>query len=402
MRKSSPHLATEQADGARPWRKRLWRKTSYVVTLALVLVVIAGVVIGGWHAVNSYAASNSVNCTPNAILVNPCRPWLGAAAGRNPGTPAFHLSQDPISQANYLDSLVGRNLDIFRFFHQPTGNNDLGDLPLDPSVGDGKAEIHFSESSSTYVDVNWKPANTWAEADGSNATINAAIAQAAKNIAAVAPHKIFLTVWHEPQDDVSAFDNSTEQTACQSDPNFKGLSPQTQAGTPDQYQAMWHNVQTIFKQQGVTNVVWAMNYMSYTPLNCLIPDLWPGNQSIDWVLYDSYARINNQTFADTAGAFYKVLQKDSSPSVNFDSKPWGLGEFNDCNPPVPQDAITYFNDARTAFQANTYPNLKMYMVFAEVGIHGRQGCLTDYNNQGQLWPAKQAAFNQLAKAVLNK
>jgi len=394
MRKSSPQPTTEQADEARPWWKRLWRKSRYVVTLALVLMVLAGVVIGGWHAANSHAASNNINCTPNAILVNPCRPWFGAAAGKNPGAPS-----DSLSQAEYLDSLVGQNLDIFRFYHRPSGSNDQGDLPLDPQTATGKAELHFVESSTTYIDVNWKPASTWAEADGGNQTVNAEIIQVAKNIKAVAPHKIFLTVWHEPQNDVSAFDNSAEQNACQSDPNFNGLKGS--AGTPGDYTKMWHNVQTIFNQQGVTNVVWAMNYMSYISFNCLIPYLWPGNQSVDWVLYDTYAR-GNKTYAESSGAFYSVLQKDSSMSVDLNSKPWGLGEFNDCNPPVPQDAITYFNDVRTAFQANTYPKLKMYLVFADIGPQGKSGCLTNYNDQGQPFPAKQAAFNQLAKAVLNK
>lgn len=384
MHESSSNPATIQAAWTRPWYKRIWRKPTSLVSVALALIVIGGVVIGGWHAINSHAASS---CTPNAILVNPCRPWFGAAAHGNPGA-----ASDPISQANYLEKLVGQNLDVFRFYHNP------GDLPLDKTTETGKAELHFAQRANTYIQVNWKPASTWAAAGGSNASINAEIKQVADNIKAVAPHKIFLTVWHEPENDVSAFDNSTEQAACKSDPNFKGLKGS--AGTPDQYQAMWQNVENIFKQQGVTNVVWAMNYMSYPPFYCLIPYLWPGNQLVDWVLYDTYG--HSKGYAATAGAFYQVLQKDSSSSVNLDSKPWGLGEFNDCSPKNPQDTITYFNDAEAAFKANTYPRLKMYLVYADTGNNAGPGCLTNYNDKGQLYPAKQTAFNQLAKAVLNK
>ncbi|HEY7415527.1 MAG TPA: hypothetical protein VH593_10065 [Ktedonobacteraceae bacterium] len=383
MYKSSCQPTTERADETRPWWKRLWRKSSYVVMVALVLMVIASLVIGGWYSAKSHAASA---CTPSAILVNPCRSWFGAAASGNPGAPP-----DKISQANYLEKLVGQNLDIFRFY------NASGDQPLDPQAATGQAEIHFANRANTYIQVNWKPASTWPAAGGGNATVNAQIKQVANNIKAVAPHKIFLAVWHEPENDVSAFDNSAQQTACKNDPNFKGLKGN--AGTPDQYQAMWHNVENIFNQQGVTNVVWAMNYMSYPPFYCLVPYLWPGNQYVNWVLYDTYG--HSKGYANTAGAFYKVLQKDSSASVDLNSKPWGLGEFNDCTPTVPHDAITYFNDAEAAYKANTYPKLKLYMVYADTGNGAGPGCLTNYNSSGQLYPAKQTAFNQLAKAVLN-
>jgi len=334
------------------------------------------------YAVNS--------CKPDAILVNPCRPWFGAAASGNPGAPSG--SNDHISQAKYLETLVGQRLDIFRFYHKP------GDLPLDPHTKTGQAEISFANRANTYIQVNWKPASPWAEADGTNVTVNAQIARVAANIKAVG-HPIFLTIWHEPENDVSAFDNKAEQTACQNDPHFQHLKGS--AGTPNQYKLMWQNVERIFKQQGVSNVVWAMNYMSYAPWFCLIPYLWPGNQLVNWVLYDTYSGGDNG-YADTAGAFYKLLQKDSSPSVDFTSKPWGLGEFNDCHPKAPQDAITYFKGAETAFKANTYPKLKMYMVFADSDNNAGPGCLTNYNDKGQPFPAKQQAFNQLAKAVLNK
>jgi hypothetical protein len=401
MRKRSFHPATEHDNGTRPRQKHLWRKTSFVVPLVLVLMVIGAVVIGGWHAANSHAANSHAAspCTPNALLVNPCRPWFGAAAHGNPGTP-----NDPLSQADYMDKLVGQKLDIFRFYHRPVGPNGLADLPLDKNNEDGRAELSLVNRANTYIQVTWKPATTWAAAGGGNASINAEIKQVAKNIADVAPHKIFLIVWVEPENDVSAFDNKAEQTACQSDPHFKGLKGK--AGTPDQYKALWQNVETIFKntfqQLHVTsNVVWVMNYMSYPAFFCLVPSLWPGNQLVDWVLYDTYAR-GSQTYAETAGVFYHLLQKESSASADFDSKPWGLGEFNDCTPATPQDAITYFHDVKAAFQANTYPKLDLYSVYASTGNDASPGCLTNYNASGQPFPTKQAAFNQLATAVLNK
>lgn len=389
MCKSLRDPASKTDDWTRQWQKRIWRKPGHFVPLVLVLVV-TSIAISSWQP--AYARQTASTCTPNAILVNPCRPWFGAAAEGNPGAPS-----DPISQGTYLEQLVGQQLDIFRFYHKP------GNLPLAQNDQTGKAENYFVNRANTYIQVNWKPATTWAAAGGSDATVNAQIKQAAMNIAAVAPHKVLLTIWHEPENDVSAFDNSAEQTVCKSDPNFKGLKGS--AGTPNQYKAMWQNVQNIFEnvfqqEHVANNVVWAMDYMSYPPFYCLIPYLWPGNQAVNWVLYDTYAN-GNKGFADTAGAFYNVLQQDSSPSVDLNSKPWGLGEFNDCNPKNPQDAVTYFQDAEAAFKANTYPRLKMYLVYADTGNNAGPGCLTNYDANGQPFPAKQAAFNQLAQAVLN-
>src|SRR5579884_2935209 len=172
MHKSSRCPATKKDDGTRQWHKQIWRQSSYFMPLALVLVLISAVFSSCYPA---YGNQTTSNCTPDAILVNPCRPWFGAAASGNPGA-----SRDQISQANYLEKLVGRPLDIFRFYHNPSGGS--GGLPLDKADKTGQAEIHFAERSNTYIQVNWKPASTWAAAGGGNATINAQIKQAADNI----------------------------------------------------------------------------------------------------------------------------------------------------------------------------------------------------------------------------
>ena len=64
-------------------------------------------------------------CAPSPMLVNPCRPWFGAAANGNPGA-----SDSKVAQFDYLERLGGQRLDIFRDYHSAPGSNALGDLPL--------------------------------------------------------------------------------------------------------------------------------------------------------------------------------------------------------------------------------------------------------------------------------
>jgi len=356
-----------------------------VSTLAVVFIVVAGLGALGAYLVAGRGASNGPqalrDCTPSAILVNPCRPWFGAAANGNPGA-----SASKVAQFDYLEKLVGHRLDIFRDYHSPPGSNALGDLPLN---GD---ELQLARRPGTYIDVNWKPAATFAQAAGGNPVVNRQIDHVAASIKSIAPHKIFMTIWWEPQNDIT------------SDPGGNCyLNPTATGGTTAQYIAMWRNVERRFRAAGVTNVVWVMDYQA--PQNgrydCLVPLLWPGNNLVDWVVYDTYSRKPQATWENTVGRFYRVLSNDSSPSVNFNAKPWGLGEFSTCSNPSTAAASDFYVQAKSAFEANTYPRLKMFLAYADAGgPRAGPGCLSNYNQSGQPDAAKQASFNEFAKAVL--
>jgi hypothetical protein len=300
-------------------------------------------------------------CAVSAVLVNSCRPWLGAVVGLNPAAPPSSMAQWA-----YLERLLDHHLDIFRDFNAPGGTGRIGSIPLNAN------ELYFVKQPGTYLDVNWKPADSWVQADGGDATVNASIKQAADNIKAVAPHKIFLTIWSEPQNDVSGGSN------C---PDLKGS-----AGTPAQYRQMWRNVENIFQAQGVHNVVWAMDYQTLASFYCLLPQLWPGNDEVDWVLYDSYDHDNKtgSSWSNTVGRFYQELQQVSSPGVDFDAKPWGLGEYGVCGNKNAANARQYFVQARQSIESGTYPKLEMYNMFTSLANHPGKACLPDYDYNGQL------------------
>ena len=88
---------------------------------------------------------------------------------------------------------------------------------------------------------------------------------------------------------------------------------------------MWRNVRARFDALGVENVVWVMNYMGYPTWDCVVEDLWPGNDYVDWVMWNPYPR--NTSWTLRIGHFYDLLTAKSDAEHDFLSKPWGLGEF---------------------------------------------------------------------------
>lgn len=364
------------------------RRPVSLALVAVTAVVVGAVGAGAYLLIRPSGTSSSGslppgqhgNCTPSAILVNPCRPWFGAAAN---GFAQAGFSK--VAQFDYVQRLVGHRLDIFRDYHSPPGTA-LGELPLTSD------ELQMAKRPNTYIDVNWKPAQTWAQAGGGDPAVNAEIDHVAASIKSVAPHKIFMTIWWEPQNDV------TGGTTCPT-------SPKATAGTPAEYIAMWRNVEQRFHAAGVTNVVWAMDYQA--PYNgqwdCLVPQLWPGNNLVNWVLFDTYSRNSQTTWDNTVGRFYNVLSHDSSARVNFDSKPWGVGEFGTCSNNDVNVARDYYLQAKAALDANTYPRLKMYLAYDDSGGPAAgSGCLTNTDNNGLTDGTKQHNFNQFAGAVLSR
>jgi hypothetical protein len=340
-----------------------------------VLLIATGCVV----VIGTNTATADPVCTVSPVLVNSCRAWLGAAAAGNPGAP-----HSPVGQFNYLqNTLVGKPLDVFRDYDNCTGTGcSIGNVPM----ASGSPEATFAKAGKI-VDINWKPATNWA--DVANGKVDAEINQAAANIKALGTEKVFLTVWHEPQNDV------TSAPGCGT---LKG-----KAGTPADYVAMWHHVETIFQNRHVTNVVWNMDYMSSAGKNgafdCLVPRLWPGNGLVDWVTWDTYSR--GMTWDQTSGRFYHLLETDNSSATDFESKVWGIGEFGTCKQPdTGTTAIQYFDSVRTAVTGDTYPRLKMYLIFADTGNDSGPGCLTDYDTNGTKDMPKQKAFNDLADTIL--
>lgn len=302
-------------------------------------------------------------CTPTAKLVNPCRPWLGAYGHGYP-----QVASDLSSQVTYHEQRVGRQGDIVR------GNYHVGPQYLTPS------EKHYAARPSTILLIDWKPSTRWAAAGGGDPAVNHVVDAMADSIRSVTPHKVMLVVAHEPENDVSSGTGCHRKSAIG-------------AGSPAEYRAMWANVRKRFAARGATNVVWVMNYMGYKPYDCLVPQLWPGNGLVDWVMMDAYGTRANPLIDHSVGRFYRFLESASDSGHAFLSKPWGLGEFS-IHGVTQAQAYAYWDSVKAAVHNSTYPKLKAFVVFDSNGGQGDNRVA--YAINGAYDPAEQAHYNAFA------
>jgi hypothetical protein len=243
-------------------------------------------------------------------------------------------------------------------------------------------DIQVANTPGEILQLNWKPTYTWADANGSNATVNAQIDAMANSIKSLGSTKIFLTLYHEPENDVSGGAS-----------NCPGISYKGSAGTPADYRAMWANVEARFNALGVTNVVWDMNYMGYAGWDCMVNDLWPGNSLVDWVFFESYSG-SNATYSSTTGHFYNLLTSLSDSTHNYLSKPWGIGEFGTfADTAAGQEQ--YYLGIKNALDTNEFPNIKLMSVFDSIGVNYDER--VDIGPNGQTDPQELANFVTLAK-----
>jgi len=328
------------------------------------LVVLTSLVVGGLLPQPGRAAS--AGCRPNAVLVNPCRPWLGASANRYPQVTATLKPQ-----ILYHEQRIGRQVDIVHAY-----NNPGAVLTSD--------EIALATRPDTMLYLNWKPTLTWADADGSDQATNASIDAMAQSIQALGSTKIFLAVFHEPEKSVSG-----TPAGCSSP------GPGT-AGTTDDYRAMWHNVRARFDALGVSNVVWVMNYLSYAPYRCMDADLWPGNDLVDWVAFDNYGTGGQPDFVTNVGSMYDFLNSSSAPEHDYASKPYALAEWGINGTTVtPQQTYDYIDQAKSAVEDDVFPNIEAYMVFDNAGPDGSENRVS-YQNGGVYDPVRQQHYTAFA------
>jgi hypothetical protein len=219
------------------------------------------------------------------------------------------------------------------------------------------SDVQVAQTPDKILLVNWKPAYTWSDAAGGNATVNSQIDAMANSIKALGSTKVLLTIFHEPENDVSGGAPNCPSTI------YKGS-----AGTPADYRAMWSNVEARFAALGVTNVVWVMNYMGYTGWDCMIDDLWPGNSLVDWVLWDPY-ESDNEDFSQSVGNFYSELTTLSDSDHDYLSKPWGLGEFGDRSV-SDANQENFYTTVAHSLDVNQFPKLKLLTLYDAIGSTG--------------------------------
>ncbi len=276
------------------------------------------------------AAAADPVCTISAKLVNSCRPWLGAESGGY-GVTGFR------SRMLEHEARIGRQVDIVHAYNGAGAvlSNDMVTLAKRPG---------------TIGMYNWRVSLNWAAGDGRSLLVNTQIDAMAASIKALGSTKIMLSLYHEPESSITPGGS----------PRCPAHSLNGTSGTTTDYVNMWHNVRARFDALGVDNVVWVMSYTGYVTAHCLTKDLWPGNDYVDWVMWDPYPK--NASWTATVGSFYNYLTANSDAEHDFLSKPWGLGEFGYVGSSQTA-AYAMYDEARRNVQNGVHPKLKAYIVW---------------------------------------
>ncbi len=303
------------------------------------------------------------NCTVASNLVNSCRELIGAAVnnyqdiGFSNFTPSPQISngigadsQKRIKNIAYHEQRIGSKLDIIHTYHRQ------GDALNDTD------KYFLNRDSTTTIFANYKPIITkWSDIHTADADIQKMINSVK---AETNNKKIFMTLHHEPEDDVVS--GATGCSTYKASASF---------GTPADYRYMWSYVVTKFRENNVNNVVWVMDYMNYSGWDCMVDDLYPGNDLVDWVMFNGYAMSSNEVntgFEANIQRFISLMdsiQLSDSTKYSFSTKPWGIVEWGvraQINPAggyVYPDQNKYFQQAKNSIIANKFPNIKAYMIY---------------------------------------
>ena len=123
--------------------------------------------------------------------------------------------------------------------------------------------IHFATRAQTMLFTDWNPTDTWANITNQNAAID----QMAASVKSLGTRGCSWPC------------GTNRRTTCPRAGTRTVRTRSTKARP-----ALWPTTRTCggiptarFTSDGVRNVVWVMDYMNYSPFDCLVPDLWPGN-----------------------------------------------------------------------------------------------------------------------------
>jgi hypothetical protein len=263
----------------------------------------------------------------------------------NPGNTG--LSYDQSFARN--ESMMGRTADIMHYYYK-----DDQHFPNQPVI-----DRAHEPGKNRMLLLNWKTAtdHTWAEVAAG--AVDARIDSEATYLKSHFTDKFFLTIWHEPENDVIPTAGS-------------GM-------TASDYAAMFRHVVLRLRGDGVTNAVTVICYEA-TPAwasKSWWPQLWPGADVVDWMGQDSYSSSTND-FAGLVNrvapysypnwdGFYNWAQR-VAPGKPMMLPEWGMGEtsgdpsrkaafFNSIAGQLPQwpavKAIVYWNNPGTTYDIDS-------------------------------------------------
>src|SRR5690349_2206569 len=128
-------------------------RNSRLARVVAIGVALAGAVVGLSVGNTTTSTAAGVDCTPDAQLWNPCRPWYGSSSN------AYSQVSGARNQYLYLEQRTQRQLDMVHTYHavgQGTANRLTDD------------DLYFINRPNTILYTNWALTKDFKSADGSN------------------------------------------------------------------------------------------------------------------------------------------------------------------------------------------------------------------------------------------
>ena len=289
--------------------------------------------------------------------------WRGSTYGWHYSTPDPETYRAPLYGYN---AKYGSDLQVLRLFKGP-GNAGLTDDEL-AWVRHGGIIFYSIYGSDKYSDL-LNGDKDWA-VDGYINTFKS-----------IAPAKMFITLRYEPEL-YAVNESATGEAGTVENTNDKYY------GTPAEYRAWWSRVWNQFRDAGVTNAVWAIDYSTragvepeYHPL---LAALWPEEGQVDWLLFNMFTFKKQQgyTFDELLNATYAQFEALSGVpqqwegelyTANYkDTLAWGIGAWGpnavkDWQLLSEQERVDFIESANEALNSGQYPRVQMSVVFDTFG-----------------------------------
>jgi beta-mannanase len=242
----------------------------------------------------------------------------------------------------------GRNHQIYHAYHR---GKELFPTPMEVTLArePGQERLLF---------LNWKPTGmSWARI--ASGEYDPVIDRLAAHIVRTFPEPFYLTIHHEPENDVNAQSGS--------------------GNTARDYAAMYRHVVERLRAQGVTNAVTVMVYMSYIPwlVQPWFKDLYPGDDVVDWIGWDVYAYSEgNYGYGDFVEMVNRTRSGVSWPGFytwavhTFPDKPFMLAEWGVWHAAInPGHKPWFFHTV--ADELALFPRIKAMVYFDSPHAEGR-------------------------------
>ena len=272
-------------------------------------------------------------CVPGEKLVPTCGVLWGVAPAAHTDTPR------EIALTEY-ERATGRRQHIYHAYHREDA--------LFPTA----EEVRIA-AQGRLLFLNWKPMRwSWAEIAAGHPEVEAHLDRLARHIRETFPRPFFLTVHHEPENDVRPWRGSGYEAT--------------------DYAAMFRHIVTGLRTRGVDQVVTVLSYLAYVPWNVQPwwEDLYPGDDVVDWIGWDVYA------YSDPGfgyGDFTEMVNRrsDAHPqwpgmyewaAARFPDKPLMLAEWGVWySPERPEHMARFYRTVAT--QLAHFPRLRAMVYF---------------------------------------